>query len=208
MYIAQPMQHFLDKLSSKSPEPGGGSAAALVGAEAAALVGMVCYLTLGKEKYADVQAEMEELRDKSEAARADMQRLLQEDTEAFAAASAAYKLPKETDEQKAQRDVAIQAGLKKATEVPFAIGEKALEIARLSLVAAEKGNKGAVSDAGVAVLFAEAALQAAALNVRINLVSIKDPDYVNDKWNKMQKMVDEAGMFLEKVLKITYDKIG
>lgn len=208
MYIAQPMQHFLDKLSSKSPEPGGGSAAALVGAEAAALVGMVCYLTLGKEKYADVQAEMEDLRDKSEAARADMQRLLQEDTEAFAAASAAYKLPKETDEQKDVRATAIQAGLKKATEVPFAIGEKALEIARLSLVAAEKGNKGAVSDAGVAVLFAEAALQAAALNVRINLVSIKDPAYVNDKWNKMQKMVDEAGMFLESVLKITYDKIG
>ena len=208
MYIAQPMQHFLDKLSSKSPEPGGGSAAALVGAEAAALVGMVCYLTLGKEKYADVQAEMEDLRDKSEAARADMQRLLQEDTEAFAAASAAYKLPKDTDEQKNERAIAIQAGLKKATEVPFAIGEKALEIARLSLVAAEKGNKGAVSDAGVAVLFAEAALQAAALNVRINLVSIKDPAYVNDKWDKMQKMVDEAGMFLEKVLTITYDKIG
>ena len=208
MYIAQPMQHFLDKLSSKSPEPGGGSAAALVGAEAAALVGMVCYLTLGKEKYADVQAEIEALRGKSEAARADMQRLLQEDTEVFAAASAAYKLPKETDEQKKARDVAIQAGLKKATEVPFAIGEKALEIARLSLVAAEKGNKGAVSDAGVAVLFAEAALQAAALNVRINLVSIKDPAYVNDKWNKMQLMVDEAGKYLESVLKITYDKIG
>ena len=208
MYIAQPMQHFLDKLSSKSPEPGGGSAAALVGAEAAALVGMVCYLTLGKEKYADVEAEMQDLRDKSEAARADMQRLLQEDTEAFAAASAAYKLPKDTDEQKNVRAVAIQAGLKKATEVPFAIGEKALEIARLSLVAAEKGNKGAVSDAGVAVLFAEAALQAAALNVRINLVSIKDPAYVNEKWDKMQKMVDEAGIFLEKVLTITYDKIG
>lgn len=208
MYIAQPMQHFLDKLSSKSPEPGGGSAAALVGAEAAALVGMVCYLTLGKEKYADVHAEIEDLRAKSEAARADMQRLLQEDTEAFAAASAAYKLPKETDEQKKERAIAIQAGLKKATEVPFAIGEKALEIARLSLVAAEKGNKGAVSDAGVAVLFAEAALQAAALNVRINLVSIKDPAYVNEKWDKMQKMVDEAGMFLEKVLTITYDKIG
>src|SRR5512143_612365 len=177
MYIEKPMQHFLDKLCSKSPEPGGGSAAALVGAEAAALVGMVCYLTLGKEKYADVQAEMEVLRDKSEAARADMQRLLQEDTEAFAAASAAYKLPKDTDEQKKEREAAIQAGLKKATEVPFAIGEKAIEIARLSLVAAEKGNKGAVSDAGVAVLFAEAALQAAALNVRINLVSIKDEAY-------------------------------
>ena len=208
MYNAQPMQHFLDKLSSKSPEPGGGSAAALVGAEGAALVGMVCYLTLGKEKYADVQADIEKLRDASESARADLQRLLQEDTEAFAEASAAYKLPKDTDEQKAARDKAIQSGLKKATEVPFAIGGKSLEVARLSVIAAEKGNKGAVSDAGVAVLFAESAVQAAALNVRINLVSIKDPAYVEEKWTKMQAMLKEAGELKEIVMKITYEKIG
>jgi formiminotetrahydrofolate cyclodeaminase len=208
MYIEKPIQHFLDKLSSKSPEPGGGSAAALVGAEAAALVGMVCYLTLGKEKYADVQEDIERLREMAEAARADLQRLLQEDTEAFAEASAAYKLPKDTDEQKKLRDEKIQSGLKKATEVPFAIGGKSLEVARLSLVAGEKGNKGAVSDAGVAVLFAEASVQAAALNVRINLVSIKDPAYVSDRWKKMQEMMKEVETLKEKVLKITYDKIG
>jgi len=208
MYIEKPMQHFLDKLSSKSPEPGGGSAAALVGAEAAALVGMVCYLTLGKEKYADVQADIELLRAQSEVARADLQRLLQEDTEAFAEASAAYKLPKDTDEQKKHREEKIQSGLKKATEVPFAIGGKSLEVARLSLTAAEKGNKGAVSDAGVGVLFAESAVQAAALNVRINLVSIKDAAYVSDKWKRMQEMMKEVETLKEKVLKITYDKIG
>jgi len=208
MYIDQPMRHFLDKLSSKSPEPGGGSAAALVGAEAAALVGMVCYLTLGKEKYADVQADIERLRDDSEAARADLQRLLQEDTEAFAAASAAYKLPKETDEEKAVRSAKIQEGLKKATEVPFAIGARSLDVARLSVIAAEKGNKGAVSDAGVGVLFAEAAVQAAALNVRINLVSIKDEAYVADKWAKMQAMLAEAAELKAKVVGITYEKIG
>jgi formiminotetrahydrofolate cyclodeaminase len=208
MYIEKPMQHFLDKLSSKSPEPGGGSAAALVGAEAAALVGMVCYLTLGKEKYTDVQEDIERLREMAEAARADLQRLLQEDTEAFAEASAAYKLPKDTDEQKKLRDEKIQSGLKKATEVPFAIGGKSLEVARLSLIAGEKGNKGAVSDAGVAVLFAETSVQAAALNVRINLVSIKDPAYVSDKWKKMQEMMKEVETLKEKVLKITYDKIG
>ena len=194
MYVDQPMRHFLDKLSSKSPEPGGGSAAALVGAEAAALVGMVCYLTLGKEKYADVQDEIEELRAATEGLRADLQRLLQEDTEAFAEASAAYKLPKDTDEQKKAREEKIQTGLKKATEVPFAIGERSLAVASLSLTAAEKGNKGAVSDAGVAVLFAEAAVQAAALNVRINLVSIKDEPYVKDKWARMESMMVEAGM--------------
>lgn len=208
MYITQPMQHFLDKLSSKSPEPGGGSAAALVGAEAAGLVAMVAYLTIGKEKYADMQADMEKLRDDSEALRAELQRLLQEDTEAFAEASAAYKLPKDTDEQKAARSAAIQVGLKKATEVPFAIGVKSLEVAGLSLIAAEKGNAGAVSDAGVAVLFAEAAVQAAALNVRINLVSIKDIGYVSDKWGRMQAMVREAAELRDKVVKITYEKSG
>src|SRR5512143_480302 len=208
MYIDQPMRHFLDKLSSKSPEPGGGSAAALVGAEAAALVGMVCYLTLGKEKYADVQTEIEELRAATEGLRADLQRLLQEDTEAFAEASAAYKLPKDTDEQKKEREEKIQAGLKKATEVPFAIGERSLAVARLSLTAAEKGNKGAVSDAGVAVLFAEAAVQAAALNVRINLVSIKDEAYVKDRWARMESMMVEAGMLKERVMNSTYQKRG
>ena len=208
MYIDQPMRHFLDKLSSKSPEPGGGSAAALVGAEGAALVGMVCYLTLGKEKYADVQADIERLRGEAESARADLQRLLQEDTEAFAAASAAYKLPKETEEQKKARSIKIQEGLKAATEVPFAIGLKSLETARLSLTAALKGNAGAVSDAGVAVLFAESAVQAAALNVRINLVSIKDAGYVADKWKKMQAVMQEVEVLKDKVLKITYDKIG
>ena len=208
MYIEQPMKLFLDKLSSKSPEPGGGSAAALVGAEGAALVGMVCYLTLGKEKYADVQGDIEKLRDASEALRADLQRLLQEDTEAFAAASAAYKLPKDTEEQKKARSLKIQEGLKGATLVPFAIGEKSLEVARLSLTAAEKGNTGAVSDAGVAVLFAESAVQSAALNVRINLVSIKDEGFVSDKWGRMQQMVTEVVALREKVLKITYEKIG
>ncbi|MGA2192526.1 MAG: cyclodeaminase/cyclohydrolase family protein [Nitrospirota bacterium] len=208
MYIDQPMRHFLDKLSSKSPEPGGGSAAALVGAEGAALVGMVCYLTLGKEKYADVQADILDLKDSSESVRADLMRLLQEDTEAFAEASAAYKLPKDTDAQRAEREKKIQSGLIKATEVPFAIGERSLDVARMSLGAAIKGNKGAVSDAGVAVLFAEAAVQAAALNVRINLVSIKDAAYVSDKWARMQEMIKEAGELKEKVVKITYDKIG
>lgn len=208
MYIDQPMKHFLDKLSSKSPEPGGGSAAALVGAEAAGLVGMVCYLTLGKEKYADVEADIQKLCDASESLRADLQRLLQEDTEAFAEASAAYKLPKDTDEQKKVRLEKIQAGLKKATLVPFEIGAKALEVARLSLTAAEKGNKGAVSDAGVAVVFAEATVQAAAMNVRINLVSIKDEEFVAAKWKAMQVMMKEVVTLREKVLMITYDTIG
>jgi methenyltetrahydrofolate cyclohydrolase len=208
MYISQPMQYFLDKLSSKSPEPGGGSAAALVGAEGAALVGMVCCLTLGKEKYADVQDDIEKLRQTAESLRSDLQQLLQEDTEAFAEASAAYKLPKDTDEQKAHRDVMVQDGLKKATQVPFKIGYKSLLVARASIIAAEKGNKGAVSDAGVAVLFAEAAVQAAAMNVRINLVSIKDPAFVEEKWRTMQEIVREVVELREKVVKITYEKIG
>ena len=208
MYADKPMRHFLDKLSSKSPEPGGGSAAALVGSEAAALVGMVCYLTLGKEKYADVQDEIEKIKNEAERLRTELMRLLQEDTEAFAAASAAYKMPKDTDEQKAVRDRKIQEGLKAATEVPFAIGQRSLEVARLTVPAGEKGNKGAVSDAGVASLFADAAVNAAAMNVRINLVSIRDEAYVKAKWDAMQAMVKETGELREKTAKITYNKIG
>ena len=208
MYIDLPIRHFLDKLSSKSPEPGGGSAAALVATEAAALVGMVCYLTLGKEKFADVQADIEDIRTQSEALRAELMRLLEEDTVAYAEASAAYKLPKDTDDEKAVRSEKVQAGLRKATEVPFKIGEAALAVSRLSLPAAEKGNPGAVSDAGVAALFADAAVQAAAMNVRINLVSIKDEEYVADKWTRMQEMMREAAELRDKVREITFHKIG
>ena len=180
MYVEKPMIVFLDKLASRSPEPGGGSVSALVGALGAGLVSMVGNLTLGKEKYADVQDQVEELLKSSEKIRDDLQGLIQKDTEVYADVSAAFKLPRDTELEKTERASKIQEALKVATQVPFEIAEKCLEVARLAETSAEIGNVGAVSDAGVAVLLAEAAAQSAALNVKINIGSIEDRDFFGE----------------------------
>jgi len=208
MYVEKPMIIFLDKLASRSPEPGGGSASALVGAVGAALVSMVGNLTLGKEKYADVQGQVEELLKSSEKLRDELQGLIQKDTEVYGDLSAVFKLPRQTDAEKAERTAKIQDALKKATEVPFEIAEKCLEAARLSETAADIGNVGAVSDAGVAVLFAEAAAQGAALNVKINVNSIEDKNFSESKWARIQEILEETASLREKVVKVTYEKLG
>lgn len=208
MYVEKPMIVFLDKLASRSPEPGGGSVSALVGALGAALVSMVGNLTLGKERYADVQDQVEELLKSSERLRDEMQGLIQKDTEVYADVSVAYKLPRETEEEKAERAARIQDALKKATEVPFEIAERCLEVARLSETSAEIGNVGAVSDAGVAVLLAEAAAQSAALNVKINVNSIEDRDFTQSKWARIQEILDETARLRERVVEVTYEKLG
>jgi len=208
MYVEKPMIVFLDKLASRSPEPGGGSVSALVGALGAALISMVGNLTLGKEKYADVQDRIEELLKSSERLRDQLQTLIQRDTEVYADVSAAYKLPRETEEEKAERAARIQEALKKATEVPFEIAERCLEVARLSKTAAEIGNVGAVSDAGVAVLLAEAAAQSAALNVKINVNSIQDRDFTESRWSRVQEILEETAGLRDEVVKLTYEKLG
>ena len=208
MYVEKPMIVFLDKLASRSPEPGGGSVSALVGALGAALVSMVGNLTLGKEKYADVQEEVEGLLGSSEALRDELQGLIQKDTEVYADVSAAFKLPRDTEEEKAERAARIQEALRKATEVPFHVAEACLRVARLSETSAEIGNVGAVSDAGVAVLLAEAAAQSAALNVKININSIEDQEFSRRRWDRVQEILQEAAALRERVLRLTYERLG
>jgi formiminotetrahydrofolate cyclodeaminase len=207
MYVENPMIVFIDKLASRSPEPGGGSVSALVGALGAALVSMVGNLTLGKEKYADVQDRVEELLKSSEKIRDELQRLVQKDTEVYTDVSAAFKLPRESDEEKAKRKAAIQNALKVATEVPFEIAEACLEVARLSETSAEIGNVAAVSDAGVAALLADAAAQSAALNVKINIKSIEDSDFAGGKWDRIQEILAETAELRDRVVKVTYEKL-
>jgi formiminotetrahydrofolate cyclodeaminase len=208
MYIEQPIRHFLDKLASKSPEPGGGSVAALTGALGAGLVSMVCSLTLGKEKYKDVQPQIEALIKESEDLRKEMQDLIQKDTEAYGALSAIYKMPKSTDAEKAARTAKMQEALKEACRVPFDIGLKSLEVAQLARRAADVGNVGAVSDAGVAVLLAQACAQSAALNVKINVNSIKDEAYNKDVWTRMQEVLKQVAELEKTVMETTYRKMG
>ena len=178
MLTQKPVTTFLDELASSAPAPGGGSVAALSGALGAALISMVCNLTVGKKKYADVQEDIEALLEKSEALRKELTDLLEEDVKAYTAYSKAAKMPRQTEEQKAERATAMQAALKGATDVPLRIAEAAVKVMDLCMPAAEKGNVWAVRDAGVAVLMAEAALRGAALNVLINLGSLKDAEFV------------------------------
>ncbi len=208
MYVEGRIIDFLDKLASSSPEPGGGSASALAAAIGAALVSMVANLTVGKAKYADVQDQVAGLAKDSEAVRARLQELVQEDTEVYGVLAGAFKMPRETDQEKAGRDEAIQEACKGATMVPYAIAEQCLEVARLSEVAADIGNVGAVSDAGVAALIADAAARSAALNVKINLTTIKDSAFNEEKWSGITDILSRTSELKDKVVEVTYKKLG
>jgi formiminotetrahydrofolate cyclodeaminase len=165
---------FLAHLASKDPTPGGGSAAAIMGAMGAALISMVCNVSFGKKGYEAAEPELREVCAQSEALRKRLTGMVAEDISAFGELMAAYKLPKETDEEKRRRSPAIQASLKRATEVPLACARDCAEVICLSRRAAEHGYLGVISDAGVAVSAAYAAARSAALNVYINVPSLKD----------------------------------
>ena len=178
MFTEKTVAAFLDQLATNSPTPGGGSVAALTGALGAGLISMVCSLTLGKEKYKDVEADINGIFAQSEALRPKLQDLIEADVEAYGKLNSAYKLPRETDEQKKARTAAIQAALLIATDVPVSIAEACVGVIELCAPAAAKGNVQAVSDVGVAMLLAESGLRSANLNVMINLSAIKDQEHV------------------------------
>ena len=203
----KPVTSFLDDLASNLPAPGGGSVASLAGALGAALVSMVCNLTLGKKGYEEVQGDIHNLLAQSEALRHEMANLLEADVAAYTAYSQAAKLPRDTEEEKAARNAAMQAALKNATMVPMRIAEVAVQIMDLCMPAAVKGNKWAVSDAGVAVLMAEAALRGAALNVLINLGTIKDADFVADKRAHLDGLLAGKGVMRDEIYDFVVSKL-
>lgn len=207
IYSSEPLHVYLDDAASKKPAPGGGSVSACAGALGAALVGMVCNLTQGREKFADVEAEMTTLVEASEAARRRLEQLLQEDTTAYNGVIAAYKLPKETAEEQAARTVAIQAGLIVAADVPLEICRAAVEVCRLAKVAAGIGNPQAVTDAGIGAILGEAAVVGAALNVKINLGSIKDGAYVAKAAAEIEAIQAEAAALRAETHEITLSRL-
>ncbi|MFQ6009295.1 MAG: cyclodeaminase/cyclohydrolase family protein, partial [Candidatus Zixiibacteriota bacterium] len=173
--VAGVTESFYDQVASSSPAPGGGSVAASTGALAAALAAMVSRLTIGKKQYADVKGEMEEVRDKAEALRDDLTRLIDTDKEAFNRVIESFRLP-----EGAERDKAIQEATKQAALVPLTVMKKSLEALKLVEIVAEKGNVNSISDAGVAGLIGMASVNGAWYNVRINLSSITDSEFVTE----------------------------
>lgn len=178
MLTEQRMTQFLDELSSSSPAPGGGSVAALSGALGAALTSMVCSLTIGKKKYEAVDAEMQKVLDQADSLRAKFTELIDKDTDAFAKVMEAMNLPKENDQHKALRSAAIQAATKEAALLPLTVMRHCIDALALTKIVATKGNANVISDAGVSALMLKAACDGAALNVRINLGTIKDVEFV------------------------------
>jgi formiminotetrahydrofolate cyclodeaminase len=199
---------FLDDLASERPTPGGGGAAAVSGAIGAALVSMVANLTIGKKNYEAVWEDLEAVNAKAEALRAELTGAIEEDVVAFNSVMGAYGLPRATDEEKAKRAASIQAALKDATLAPLRAVKACFEVIRLSAAAAEKGNLNVISDAGVAVLSANAGLRSAALNVFINAKAIKDRDFAAKQIAEVNALLAQAAETTESVYQTVRTKIG
>ena len=178
MLTSLSVDDFLDEIASHSPAPGGGSVSALAAALGAALTSMVCRLTIGKKKYADVQSEMEKALMQSEKLRAQFKAIIDEDTAAYNKVMAAYGLPKDTEDQKSKRTAEIQEAMKTATLVPLKLMELCGVAMKLVKIVAEQGNQSAVSDAGVAMMMLQAGCEGAAMNVKINLGLLTDSGFV------------------------------
>jgi formiminotetrahydrofolate cyclodeaminase len=201
------LQVFLDELASSAPTPGGGSGAAVMGAMGAALVSMVCNLTVGKKGYEEVEDDLKDVLKQAEALRDRMTDMIRADVEVFDRLMASYGLPKETDEDKAARSEEIQAALKEATDVPLNCARACAEAIELCRGAAEKGNLNVISDAGVAVVAADAAMKSAALNVYINVGSIKDKAFAEERSAELEKILKSADGQTSEIYELVKSKL-
>lgn len=208
MITQQPLDTFLDELASGAPTPGGGSAAAIMGAMGAALVSMVCNVTIGKKGLEPVETEMKAVRDESEKLRLRLTAMVAEDVEAFNGLMAAYRLPKATDEERSRRGAAIQSSLRAATETPLACARACAEVVALSKRAAEKGYAGVISDAGVGVLAANTALRSAGLNVYINAPSLKDRAFADAATAELEQLLGDSARESELVFELVRSRLG
>ncbi len=190
---------FVRVLASKEPVPGGGGASALVGAIGMALGSMVGSLTTGKKKYADVQADIEDLMQRAAKIQDEMLELIDRDAEAFYPLSQAYGLPKETEEQRAEKTRALEQASKDACTVPLEIMEKACEAIDILEEFAAKGSRLAVSDAGVGVAFCRSALLGASLNVFINTKTMQDREYAESVNARAEQMIAEYGTKADRI---------
>ncbi|MDA8226867.1 MAG: cyclodeaminase/cyclohydrolase family protein [Desulfitobacterium hafniense] len=196
----QSIGQFLAQAASSAPTPGGGSVSAYSGALAASMVCMVSNLTVGKEKYKDVEAEVVEILQSGEKLLADLQNGLTNDIKVFSEFMEVLKLPKDTEEQKRIRTEKLQEVLVAATEVPLTIARNCFEVLKLAKQLAPIGNKGAISDVGVAAYLAESALKSAMFSVDINLPQIKNDSYREKvKLERVRLFEDAAGICQEAV---------
>jgi glutamate formiminotransferase/formiminotetrahydrofolate cyclodeaminase len=199
-----PPASFIDELAAPTPTPGGGSAGAYAGAMGAALVAMVAGLTIGKKKYAEVEAEMQAVRVMAEKLRADLTQAVDDDSASFEVLMATFKLPKETDEQKETRNSAIIQATLNAAHIPLHVSENAVKVMELALKCAKDGNVNAISDSLSGFAMARASLTAAGYNVRININSLEDKSVGEKMLNELaalEKKADQLETEIRQVMK-------
>lgn len=197
------INEFAEIVASESPIPGGGSIAALSGSLAAALAQMVANLTVSKKKYADSKEEMTDIISRASLLRDKLLDYIEEDSLAYNKVVEAYKLPKESDEEKVIRKAKVQEGLKIAASVPLKVAETSFEILPLLEALVKRGNASSVTDALVGTMMARTAVLSAILNIRINLDSINDEEFVNELKEKADFLEEEAIRYEKKILDLS-----
>lgn len=197
------VHEFAEVVASNSPVPGGGSIAALCGALSAALAEMVANLTTGKKKYIEVESEMNEIKNKAMALRSKLLDDIERDSYAYNKVMEAYKMPKEDDEQKILRNKAIEESAKIAAEVPLDVAQTSFKILPLAEAVVARGNSNAVTDGLVAAMLARTAVLSALLNVRINLETISDKDFVFEYKNRADVLQEETLFYEKKILELS-----
>ncbi|MDO5035644.1 MAG: cyclodeaminase/cyclohydrolase family protein [Porphyromonas sp.] len=205
--IEQSVRGFVNKTSGNDPVPGGGSISALCGSISAALTHMVAHLTIGKKKYADVEAQMKELADKALQIQEDLLLDIDKDSDSYDIVFKAFKMPKDTDEEKATRSAEIQRTTKIAAEVPMSVAEKTYRLIPLIEEVVMKGNQNAITDGCVAMMCCRTAVLGALLNVRINLSSLKDEVFVTEYKAKAERMEREIDAIERRILDHVYTQI-
>ncbi len=194
---------FLAELSSSAPVPGGGGASAAVGAFATALGMMVGNLTVGKKKYADVEEEIQDTLVQLELLQKKLVALVDEDAKVFEPLSKAYGLPKNTLEEKAEKERVLEKVLYDASMVPLGIMETVYQSMALLEIMGDKGSRLVISDVGVAILFAQAALEGASLNIFINTKLMKDAEHAKELNTKADKLIRDSKILSKKI----YDNV-
>ncbi len=189
---------FIEDLSSAEPVPGGGGACAAVGAFAAALGMMVANLTVGKKRYADVEEEMKEILFRLKGLQTELIALTDKDAQCFEPLSRAYGLPRETKEEKDRKERVLEKALFEASVVPIELMETILKAMECLEILGEKGSRIAISDAGVGILFAQAALEGASLNVYINTKLMKNRESAQELNRKADALIQEGSAFRDR----------
>lgn len=197
---------FLNELASKQATPGGGSVAAVMGAQAAALISMVCRLTIGKPQYQAVEPPMRQLLAQAETLRGQLTAMITTDIEVFNQLMTCYRLPKDNAQQTTQRSICIQSALKEAVIVPLACAKACAKTIELSRIAADKGNKAVVSDAGVAVMSGYSALKSAALNVYGNARMLKDRRFADAQVAQLEKIMNGTQQEADAIYQLVKNK--